>query len=124
MADIGSIRQKLQALPKELRPVLIDVLTEILKTNIRFGHPTGDTNDPCVNMGGAFLHGTTPSSPGDEFTIAHNFGRAPYWAMPGMRLDSVGSSTVPLTVSRAADERRIYLTSTIADAPVSLFVEG
>lgn len=110
-------------MPVEQRATMLRIFRAFLK-DIRFGHPTGDQPDPTLNMGGGFFHGTTPATPGDQFTIAHGFGRVPYWAMAGLRLDSVGSSIVPLTVARAADDTRIYLTSTIASTPVSLFVEG
>jgi hypothetical protein len=123
MASASAIEKKLGALPVESRKIMIDVFRDFLK-DIRYGHPTGDTADPMVNMAGGFFHGTTPSTPGDEFTIPHGFGRVPYLAIPVLRLDAVGSSIVSLTVSRAADEKRIYLTSTVADTPISLAIEG
>lgn len=123
MADLGFVESELKALPVEIRATMLRVFRAILK-DVRFGHPTGDTSDPMVNMAGGFFHGTTPSTPGDEFSIAHGFGRVPYLAVPVLRLDSVGSSIVSLTVSRAADDKRVYLTSTEASAPVSLAIEG
>lgn len=123
MADASAVEAELNALPPQLKAIFIRVFRAFLK-DIRFGHPLGEATDPMLNMSGGFLHGTTPTLPGDEFTIAHGFGRAPYWAVAGLRLDTVGSSIVPLTVSRAADNKRIYLTSTIGDAPISLAVEG
>jgi hypothetical protein len=107
----------------EQRATMLRIFRAFLK-DIRFGHPTGDVPDPTLNMAGGFYHGTTPSTPGTEFTIAHGFGRVPYLAVPVLRLDAVGSSIVPLTVSRVADEKRLYFTSTVASAPVSLAVEG
>lgn len=123
MADLGRALLEINALPADQRKTWTSILTDILK-NMRFGHPKGDQPDPCVNLGAGFFHGTTPNTPGDEFTIAHGFGRVPYLAMPVLRLDAVGSRTVPLTVTRAADDKRLYLSSTIANAPVCLVVEG
>lgn len=123
MADLGTIEQEINSLPAALRPALLRIFRSILK-DIRFGHPNGTQPDPLLNLGGGFFHGVTPATPGDEFTIPHGFGRTPYLAFPILRLDAVGSSVVPLTVSRAADDKRIYLTSTIASTPVSLAVEG
>lgn len=123
MADGGSIERKLQALPVEIRKIMIDVFRDFLK-DLRFGHPTGDVPDPMVNMAGGFFHGITAHTPGTEFTIAHGFGRVPYLAVPVLRLDAVGSSIVSLTVAREADDKRLYFTSTDADVPFSLAVEG
>ncbi len=123
MSDLGSVESEINSLPVELRPTFLRIFRSILK-DMRFGHPNGSGTDPCLNFGAGFFHGTTPSSPGDEFTIAHGFGRTPYLASPVLLLDTVGSSMVPLTVSRVADDKRVYFTSTIADAPVSLVIEG
>jgi hypothetical protein len=123
VADLGFLEAEIKTLPEALRPPMLRIVRAIVK-DIRFGHPTGDERDPLLNLGGAFLHGTTPTTPGEEFTIAHSFGRTPYLALMAMRLSDVGSSIVPLTVSRAADANRIYLTSTIGDAPITLVVEG
>lgn len=123
MADLGYLNSIVNTLPQEMRKPILDIVTAIVK-DIRFGHPQGEQPDPMTNIGGGFFHGTTPATPGDEFSIEHGFGRIPYLALPVLRLDAVGSSVVPVTVARAADVKRIYLTSTIANAPVSFAVEG
>jgi len=123
VADLGTIEAEINALPVALRPIFMRIFRAILK-DLRFGHPTGETADPLKNFGGGFFHGTTPSTPGEEFTIAHGFGRKPYLAFPVMRLDAVGSSVVPLTVSTVADDKRVFFTSTEADAPITIVVEG
>jgi hypothetical protein len=123
MADLGFFESEIKSLPENIRPTMVRLFRALLK-DIRFGHPDGSSSDPMLNMGGAFLHGTTPATPGNEVSLPHKFGRAPYLAYPVLRLDAVGSSTVPLTVSRVADDKRIYLTSTIASAPFSVGVEG
>jgi hypothetical protein len=123
VADLGNVTREINAMPAELRPMLLRIFQAILK-DLRFGHPGGEQPDPCMNFGAGFFHGTTPSVALTEFSIAHGFGRTPYLAMPVLRLDTVGSRTVPLEVTRDADDKRIYLKSTIASAPVSLIVEG
>lgn len=123
MADLGFIEAEIKSLPAQLQPTVLRIFRAFLK-DIRFGHPEGSQPDPMTNMGGGFFHGTTPATPGDEFTIVHGFGRVPYLAIPVLRLDAVGSSIVPLTVSRVADDKRVYFTSTIANAPISLAIEG
>lgn len=123
MADLGFIESELRGLPDTLRPALLRIFRALLR-DIRFGHPLGEQPDPMTNLGGGFFHATTPAGAGTEFSIAHGFGRTPYLALPVLRLDAVGSSIVPLIVSRVADEKRVYFTSTVASAPVTLAVEG
>lgn len=123
MADLGLVTAELQSIPAEWRPAFMRIFTTVLK-DLRFGHPSGAVIDPCTNFGAGFLAAVTPSTPGDLFTIAHPFGRAPYMAMGVLPLDVEGAQLVPLTVERAADARRIYLSSTVGSAPITLFVEG
>lgn len=123
MADLGFFESEIRSLPDTLRPTMLRLFRALLK-DIRLGHPSGDASDPMLNLGGAFLHGKTPSVAGTEFTIKHSFGRTPYVAFPVLRLDAQGSSVVRLTVSRAADDKRVYFTSLDINAPISLAVEG
>lgn len=122
MASLDQVESDVNSLPTDQRPAFRRIFTEIL-TQLRFGHPKGMQPDPALNFGGGFFHGTTAASAGDEFTIAHGFGRVPSLAIPILLLDTVGSSTVPLTVSRAADDKRLYFTSTETGVPVSVYVE-
>lgn len=123
MADLGFVQREINTLPAELRPVFTRIFTAILK-DIRIGHPVGSQPDPMVNLGGGFFHGTTASIANAEFTIPHGFGRTPYLAWNVLRLDAVNSTLVPLTVTRAADDKRLYLSSSVTGAAVSLAVEG
>ncbi len=123
MADLGYLESEIKSLPEAIRPTMLRLFRAFVK-DIRFGHPNGETTDPELNMAGAFLHATTPTVPGTEFSMPHKFGRTPYLALPVLRLDTVGVSLVSLTVSRAADDKRIYLTSTVGSAPICLAVEG
>ncbi len=54
----------------------------------------------------------------------HGLPSAPYLLVPVAPLDTVGASIVPLTVTRAADASRIYLSSSATNATVFVFVEG
>jgi hypothetical protein len=123
MADLGFVSQELNALPANLRPVFLRIFQAVLK-DLRMGHPTGEQPNPSTNFGAGFFDATTPSGADDEFTIAHTFGRTPYLAIPVLPLDAVGSKIVPLTVTRAADDKRIYLSSSETSAPITLFIEG
>ena len=124
MADLGIIESELRGISDvTLRRILTRVV-RLIVPDTRFGHPTGKANDPMKNMGGGFFAATTPALADTEFSIAHNFGRVPYLAIPVLPLDQVGARVVDLTVTRGADDKRIYLSSSVTDAPVILAVEG
>lgn len=124
MASLSVIEAKINALPSEIRVPMLEIFRELLG-HLRFGHPsTVDEAEPLTNFDGAFVHTTTPSNAGDVFTIPHGLGRTPYLGWPVLLLDTVGSTNGVFTVQRAADDDRIYLTSTLEDAPVSFVVEG
>lgn len=123
MASLASVEREVNGLPANLRAIFLRIFRPVLK-EIRLGHPTGDNPDPAENFGGGFYHTVTAVTPGDEFTIAHGFGRTPYLLIPVLPLDVVNAELVPLSVSRAADDRRIYLKSTVGSAPISVYVEG
>ncbi len=120
MASLSGVEAELNRLPGDIRQPLRNAFTETLK-RLRFGRGSGQASE---NFAAGFLTGTTPSTPGDEFSLTHNFGVAPYLLIPVLPLDVVGSRLVPLTVSQAPDARRVYLTSTIAGAPITVYVEG
>ena len=123
MANFGYVTQEINGLPAALRPIFLRIFQSVLK-DLRIGHPTGENPDPLENFGGGFYHTTTPSVAGTELSIAHGFGRTPYLLLPVLPLDVQGAQIVPLTVSRVADDRRLYLTSTIINAPISVWIEG
>ncbi len=122
MANLGYLLSEVKALPADQRPTMTRIVTDLCKH--RFGHSTQMAPDPLENVQGAFLTATTPAVANTEFSISHGFGRTPYGAMPWLPLDVVGSRTVPLTVTRAADDKRIYLSSSVESAPFTLVVEG
>lgn len=121
MAQLGGIESDLGSLPSGIQVALRNIFRGILR-QWRFGRPEDGT--PSENFAAGFFAVTTDPTPGTEFSIAHNFGRAPYLAINVLDLQTVGYMAVPLEVSRVADARRIYLKSTVASAPIVLFVEA
>ena len=121
MASLGYVEREIASLPRELRPTFQRIFQALVK-DLRLGHPADAT--PMENFGGGFYEFTTPATPGDTFTIRHQFGRAPYLLLPILPLDVVGAQIVPMTVQRAADETRVYLTSTVASATGIVALEG
>lgn len=123
MASLSLVESEIAALPQELRPIFKRIFQALLK-DLRFGHPTGDVPDPMTNFGGGFFHGTTHAAANTEFSLPHGFGRVPYLLFPVLPLDTVGARIVPLTVTRAADDKRVYLSSSVESAPVTVAIEG
>lgn len=121
MANLGFLETKINALPKEIRAIVLDLFRSFIR-DLRLGHPTD--GEAMENFGGAFYDVTTHATPGSEFTIPHGFGRTPYLLLPVLPLDVQGAQIVPLTVSRIADDKRVYLKSSIASAPITVGLEG
>jgi hypothetical protein len=123
VADPAYIESELNALPPDVRVVMVRVFRDFLR-DLRFGHSTGTPPDPATNFGAGFFTATTPAVANTEFTITHTFGRAPYLALPVLRLDAIGSQIARLMVTRAADADFLYLSSPDVNVPVTLVVEG
>lgn len=121
MAAPGYVRSLLGGVPADLRRVLGEIF-EFVLGNLRLGRPEHQTRSENFQL--YFLEATTPSTANTEFTIAHGLGRAPYLLLPVLPLNAVGAQIVPLTVTRAADAHRLYLKSSVVDAPITILVEG
>jgi hypothetical protein len=123
VANLASVEAQINGLPVAMRPLFFQIFRTILR-DLRFGHPTFEASDPCENFGAGFFHGTTAAVADTEFSIAHGFGRVPYLVIPVLPLDTVGAQIVPLTVTRVADDKRLYFSSPTQSASVSVYVEG
>lgn len=120
MASLAFIESTLNRLRAEDRPALKEAFKEAV-TTLRFGRAT--SGEAAENFAGSFLEGETHSVAGTEFSIAHGRDGAPYLAVPVLDLQAVGARIVPLEVTKAADNRRVYLKSTVASAPFILYLE-
>lgn len=123
MADLGFVLEQIKGFPADMQPGLIRIFREVL-SNQRFGHPSGEQPDPSTNFGAGFFEGTTPATPNTEFSIPHGFGRVPYLLLPVLPLDVVNGRMVDLKVTKAADNKRVYLSSSVASAAITVFIEG
>ena len=121
MANRGAIQQAIGPLQSDLRKSLTAIFDYVLK-NWRFGRP-GD-QVPAENFKGVFLQATTPAVANTEFSIEHGLETAPYLVIPVLDLNVINSRAVDLTVTRAADSRRVYFSSTVTGAAITVFVEG
>jgi hypothetical protein len=121
VSDIGNVETSLAGLDRDEQRIFKSIFQYILG-DMRFGRAEDST--VAKNFGAVFYSGTTHATPGTEFSIPHGFGRPPYLLIPVLPLDAVNATLVPLTVTRAADSSRIYLSSSVASAPFVVFIEG
>lgn len=99
----------------------LDQAWEYVLGNLRFGRPIA--GDRAENIQAYYQEGTTPSVANTEFSILHGLERAPYLIVPVLPLVE-GAQLVRLTVTRAPDTMRVYLSSPDTDAPVTILIEG
>ena len=117
MASKGYVAAILNQLPSEQKKALQPAFDHVLDTLV-LGSATKAANFQWVKV-----TGTTDATANTEFSIAHGLGVVPKWVIPVLDLGSVGSQLVPLAVSRAPDEMRIYLTSGSTSAAFTAMVE-
>jgi len=120
MADASYVKSILGGLQADIRKAMDQAFTYVLG-NLRFGPVEHQAR--ATNFQAYWLTGVTSSNANEEFTIAHGLGYAPNVVFPVLALNQVGSQSVPLTVSRAADVNRIYLKCSSTGVAVSLLVE-
>lgn len=109
------------SLDPDLKLALKRIFTYVLN-NLRFGQPVSD--DRAENFQAYFYDAVTPATPGQEFSIVHNLGVAPYLLIPVLATQDVNAQLVPLTVTRAADANRVYLSSSVASTAIKVLIEG
>ena len=101
-----------------LKKVLIQSF-DYVQDNWRLG-----TGVRAANAQWARVESTTATVAGTEFSIRHSLGAAPHTLIPVLDLTTVGAQLVPLTVSRASDAERVYLSSTVVSATFTVFLEA
>src|SRR3990167_2753906 len=120
MASVCYVESLTGGLARDLRLAFKQTFQYLL-TNLRLGPVAHQTR--AENWQAYYLTSTTPATANEEFSIAHGLARTPYVLVPVLPLDQVNAQIVNLTVSRAADAKRIYLTSPSTSAVVSVLVE-
>ena len=121
MADATYLSQLVRPLDKD--DALSRAFHAAFDGAITFGRPLGQSTNHAL----IFLEGRTHETANTEFSIQHGLNRVPYALhLQSLPLDgngSIGFSIVPLTVTRAADAQRIYLSSSVEDARIRVGVE-
>jgi len=121
MASIGGLLHLLGGLEQNTKRALTELINAAFP-NLRFG-PMDTAN--AENFAGYKLTSTTAAST-SEFSIEHGMARTPYLAHQVVDLSAVGARLgVPLTVTRAADAKRLYFKteSGSTSAQFSLYIE-
>lgn len=121
MADKGSIELYLNTLPVETRGPVGQAI-KYLADNWRLGQP--DEGRRATNAQWYLRTSTTAAVANVEFSIAHGLSQKPTALYPVLFCDQVGSQIVPLKLTRAADNNRIYLSSPSTSAVFSVFIEA
>ena len=118
MADIGYVKADLGSFEGAQKNSLNNILTYVLN-NLSFAKLD---RGRATNAQMYYISGTTSSNASVEFSIAHGLTSAPSYLIPVMSLDEVGAQMVPLQVSRAADDKRVYLKSSSTGAAITVMV--
>lgn len=122
MADLSYIKALARSIPDAATRSAFEQAFTYVLGNLRFGVPDHQTRTENHQI--YWLQSTTATDT-STFTIAHGLPTVPHYAIPVLELDRVGSKVGGLTVSRAADNKRIYLTADAGstNVPITLLCE-
>lgn len=121
MAQSSYVESQLGGVDATLKRALKAIFDYVL-SNLRFGPIEANTR--AENLTGRYYHGTTHATPNTEFSVKHELQVKPYMAVQVIDLTTVNSVHLQLTVTKAADAERIYLSSPVASATFAIYVEG
>lgn len=117
MAAPGYVAQLLNSLDPEIRTVLTSVFDYVMRE-----YSLG-ANTKAENFSWFRVEGTTHATANTEFSVNHGMDHAPSKLVPIIPLDTVNATLPQLTVTRAADARRIYLKSDSTSAFFQAYLE-
>lgn len=120
MSQKGYVASLINRLETATRSTLLPAFDHIIDNGQIGGIEHGKK---AINFRWYRLDGLTHATPGAEFTMAHGLGVTPLHLFPFVPLTSSGAQLVRLTVTRPADETRLYLSSPDTSASFSILVE-
>lgn len=118
MADIGAVKTELAAFDGAQKAGLLSAFTYVLGNLSISASDRGKAGNHLLY----YVDGTTSSNANTEFSVAHGMENTPSVLIPVARLNDVNAQIVPLTVSRAADGKRVYLKSSSTSAAFTVLV--
>jgi hypothetical protein len=92
---------------------IYEALARVINGQLSFGNSTS-----LDNISGYWFSGTTPGTPGTDFTLVHNLGRVPV----GYLVFAKGASVDIYTGSVSATSTNITLQATVGNVLVTIFV--
>lgn len=117
MSSIGYVDSLLNTLEPAVKKTLDLAFREVIQ-NFQLGDGPKATNARWFR-----LTGTTAAVANTEFSILHGMDVEPALLIPVIDLTAIGSQLVSLTVTKAPDAKRIYLSSPSTSAVVTLYAE-
>ena len=125
MATSSYAKTLLGGLPTDLKTAFNKFAEYIFDRTFTFGPvDTSDAQTACQNLAGRFVRVTTAPVANMEVAVAHGLAKAPAMMMQVVSPAIVNSQFLgDLTVSRAADNTRIYLKSASTSVVLHLYCE-
>ena len=125
MATSSQAKALLGGVPADLKAALFKVMDYVFDRNFAFGPIDNDVaQTPTTNLAGRYVKVTTNATANLETSIAHGLGRVPNVCWQVVSPAVANSQFIgDLTISRAADTARIYVTSATVGATLWLYVE-
>jgi hypothetical protein len=117
MAAPGYIAQLLNRLDADTRQALTAAFEYVMR-EFSLG-----ANTKAENFNWFRVEGTTHATANTEFSVSHGMDHAPSKLVPIIPLDTVNATLPQLTVTRAADARRVYLKSASTGAFFVAYLE-
>lgn len=118
MADIAYVESSFGTTDKETKKAAVEAFRYVLN-NVSL---LPNDKNKAANFQMKYLSGTTSSNANEEFSVAHGLENTPQVLIPVALLTDEASQIVPLTISKAADARRVYLKSSSTSAAFSVLV--
>lgn len=118
MADIGFVKTVLGGVPDVVKKGVEQAFTYVLGSLSITASDRGKAGNFLLY----YIEGTTSSVANQEFTIAHGMESTPTVLIPVAKLHEVNTQLVPLTISRAADNKRVYLKSSATSVAITVLV--
>lgn len=123
MAGVGYLTLILNTLPEAIRKPLV-AFAEVAFKDIAFGATDSEDAVAAENLRGHLVPMTTSGTANQEVAVEHKLGRTPRFVLTGILAPDTVNATAPvLTITRAADEKFVYVSSATTTATSWLYIE-
>ena len=125
MATSSQAKALLGGIEADLKKALFKVVEYVFDRNFAFGPMDTDVAQTATtNFSGRYLKVTTAATANQEVAIAHGLGRIPNVCWQVLSPSAVNGRFIgDLTITRAADATRIYVSSVSTSATVFFYLE-